>query len=182
MKAHLLSGALLLILTSNATAQEVDAVDTVDTVFLEELTTVEVQDGIRDGTTTVILPTAGTEQNGPHVVLGKHKYIVNYASEQIARRLGNALVAPVVTYVPEGAVDPPSGHMRYAGTITLPNEFFMNLLRRCPARSDWGEGNVVPPVAWEEERGQTRAHRPAVEPPSIGNAAPVTKRASDEAR
>ena len=122
MKAQLLSGALLLMLAPTATAQDVD------TVFLEELTTVEVQDGIRNGTTTVILPTAGTEQNGPHVVLGKHKYIVNYASEQIARRLGNALVAPVVTYVPEGAVDPPSGHMRYAGTITLPSEYFMKLV------------------------------------------------------
>ena len=62
------------------------------------------------------------------MVLGKHKYIVNYASEKIARRLGNALVAPVVTYVPEGAVDPTSGHMRYAGTITLPNEYFMKLV------------------------------------------------------
>ncbi len=122
MKSQILSVALLLMLAHNATAQEVD------TVFLEELTTVEVQDAIRDGTTTVILPTAGTEQNGPHVVLGKHRYIVNYASERIARRLGNALVAPVVTYVPEGEVDPPSGHMRYAGTITLPNEYFMKLI------------------------------------------------------
>ncbi len=122
MKAQLLSGVLLLMLAHDATAQELD------TVFLEELTTVEVQDAIRDGTTTVILPSAGTEQNGPHVVLGKHKYIVNFASEAIARRLGNALVAPVVTYVPEGGLDPPSGHMRYAGTITLPNEYFMKLV------------------------------------------------------
>ena len=80
------------------------------------------------GATTVILPTAGTEQNGPHLALGKHKYIVNYASEQIARRLGNALVAPAVTYVPEGDVEPPTGHMRYPGTITLPDEYFMKLV------------------------------------------------------
>ncbi len=104
------------------------AVDAQRSVFLEELTWTEVAEALERGTTTVIVPTAGTEQNGPHMVLGKHKYIVNAAAERIARRLGNALVAPVVTYVPEGNVDPPSGHMRYAGSITLPNELFMKLL------------------------------------------------------
>ena len=100
----------------------------VNTVFIEEMTWTEVRDAIADGTTTVIIPTAGTEQNGPHMVTGKHRYIIEAASDRIARELGNALVAPVVTYVPEGNVDPPSGHMRYAGTVTLPNEFFMKLL------------------------------------------------------
>lgn len=98
------------------------------TVFLEELTWTEVRDAIDGGATTIIVPTAGTEQNGPHMVLGKHRYIVEHAAAQIADRLGNALVAPTVTYVPEGNVEPPSGHMRYAGTITLPNEYFMKLL------------------------------------------------------
>lgn len=100
----------------------------VNTVFIEEMTWTEVRDAIDRGATTVILPTAGTEQNGPHMVTGKHRYIIEEASDRIARELGDALVAPTVTYVPEGGVDPPSGHMRYAGTITLPNEFFMNLL------------------------------------------------------
>ena len=98
------------------------------TVFLEELTWTEVRDAIQAGTTTVIVSTAGTEQNGPHMVLGKHKFIVEHAAELIARRLGNAMVAPVVTYVPEGDLDPPTGHMRYAGSITLPHEFFVKLL------------------------------------------------------
>ena len=100
-----------------------------DTVFLEELTWTEVRERIDAGTTTAIVPTAGTEQNGPHMVLGKHKYIINHASDLIARELGDALVAPVVTYVPEGSVgEEVSGHMRYAGSITLPNEYFMKLL------------------------------------------------------
>ena len=98
-------------------------------VFLEELTWTEVRDAIDSGTTTIIIPTAGTEQNGPHMVLGKHKFIVNYASSMIARELGNALVAPVVTYVPEGDVNNPTrGHMSKAGTITFPEEFYMKLL------------------------------------------------------
>jgi len=100
----------------------------VNTVFIEEMTWTEIRDAIDAGKTTVILPTAGTEQNGPHMVMGKHRYIIDEASDRIARELGNALVAPAVTYVPEGEVDPPSGHMRYAGTITLPNEFFMKLV------------------------------------------------------
>ncbi len=99
-----------------------------DTVFLDELTWTEVRERIDEGTTTIIVPTAGTEQNGPHMVLGKHKFIINHASNLIARELGNALVAPAVTYVPEGSVENIRGHMQYAGTITLPNEYFMKLL------------------------------------------------------
>jgi creatinine amidohydrolase/Fe(II)-dependent formamide hydrolase-like protein len=99
-----------------------------DTVFIEELTWTEVRDAIKAGKTTVILPTGGTEQNGPHMVLGKHNFIIKHTSERIARTLGNTLVAPVVAYVPEGNIEPPSGHMRYPGAITLPNEHYMKLL------------------------------------------------------
>lgn len=98
------------------------------TVFLEELTWMEVRDAIHSGTTSIILPTGGTEQNGPHVVLGKHNFIVKYTADQIARRLGQTLVAPVLPYVPEGDIEPPTGHMRFPGTITLPNEYYMKLL------------------------------------------------------
>lgn len=95
-----------------------------DTVFIEELTWTEVRDAIKAGKTTIIFPTGGTEQNGPHMVLGKHNVIVRHTAEQIARRLGNALVAPVLAYVPEGNIDPPSDHMRYPGTISLPDDVF----------------------------------------------------------
>jgi creatinine amidohydrolase len=105
-----------------------------DSVFLEDLTWTEVRDAVDAGATTVIVPTAGTEQNGPHMVLGKHRYIVNYTADLIARQLGNAIVAPVITYVPEGDIDPPSGHMRYAGSITLPTEVYTQLLEHA-ARS-----------------------------------------------
>lgn len=98
-----------------------------DTVFVEELTWTEVRDAIKAGKTTIIFPTGGTEQNGPHMVLGKHNFIVKHTAEAIARKLGNALVAPVLAYVPEGNLDPPTSHMQYPGTITLPNEFFMKV-------------------------------------------------------
>ena len=97
-------------------------------VFLEELTWIEVRDALAAGKTTIIIPTGGTEQNGPHLVLGKHNYLVKYKAGEIAARLGNALVAPVIAYVPEGDVDPPTGHMRYAGTITTPQDVFVKVL------------------------------------------------------
>ena len=99
-----------------------------DTVFLEDLTWTELRDQIRSGKTTVIVPIGGTEQNGPHMALGKHNQRVRYLSEKIARTLGNALVAPVIAYVPEGALDPPTAHMRFPGTITTPEEVFEKTL------------------------------------------------------
>lgn len=99
-----------------------------DTVFLEELTWTEVRALIDAGATTVIVPTAGTEQNGPHMVLGKHRYRMEWGSDRIARALGKTLVAPVMTYVPEGDIDPPAGHMRYAGTISIPPDVFRAVL------------------------------------------------------
>ena len=98
------------------------------TVFLEELTSPELAAQIRGGTTTVIVPIGGTEQNGPHMVLGKHNVRVKALSEKVARALGNAVVAPVIAYVPEGSIDPPTGHMRYAGTITVPPEVYRKVL------------------------------------------------------
>jgi len=97
-------------------------------VFLEELTWTEVRDAVRTGKTTVIIPTGGTEQNGPHMVLGKHNIIVKFTAGEIAKQLGNALVAPVMAYVPEGTIAPPSGHMRFPGTISLPEEYFRKVL------------------------------------------------------
>lgn len=49
-------------------------------VFLEELTWTEVRDAVRGGRTTIIVPTGGTEQNGPHMILGKHNIIVKEPS------------------------------------------------------------------------------------------------------
>lgn len=102
--------------------------ETPDTVFLDELTWTEVRDAIASGTTTLIVATAGTEQNGPHVTLAKHRITIRAAADGVARKLGNALVAPIINYVPEGGIDPPTGAMRYPGTMSLPNVYFMKIL------------------------------------------------------
>lgn len=93
-------------------------------VFLEELTWTELQAQIRSGKTTAIIPIGGTEQSGPYIALGKHNARVKLLSEKIALRLGNALVAPVIAYVPEGGLNPPTSHMRFPGTITISDEVF----------------------------------------------------------
>ena len=97
-------------------------------VALEELTWTELAAAIKGGTTTIIVPIGGTEQNGPHMTLGKHNARVRVLAEKIARELGNALVAPVVAYVPEGSLSPPTAHMRFPGTITVPEATFEQLV------------------------------------------------------
>jgi len=99
-----------------------------DTVFLEELTWPELRALVQAGKTTIILPSGGTEQNGPHMALGKHNVRVRALSERIARELGNAVVGPVNAYVPEGGLGPPTGHMRFPGTITVPDDVFRRVL------------------------------------------------------
>ena len=101
---------------------------TPDTVYLEDLTWTEIQEAIQAGRTTIIVPTGGTEQNGPHMAVGKHNVRVRALAGLIARTLGNALVGPVLAYVPEGRLAPPTGHMRFPGTITLPDESFERVL------------------------------------------------------
>jgi creatinine amidohydrolase/Fe(II)-dependent formamide hydrolase-like protein len=97
-------------------------------VTLEDLTWVELRARIRGGATAVIVPTGGTEQNGPHMVLGKHNFIVRHTAKRIAHALGNTLVAPVIAYVPEGRIAPPQGHMRFAGTISVSEPVFAAVL------------------------------------------------------
>lgn len=99
-----------------------------DSVFIDELTSTELQALVRAGKTTALVPIGGTEQNGPHIVLGKHNVRVKVLAEKISLALGNALIAPVIAYVPEGNVNPPTSHMRFAGTLTVPVGTFESVL------------------------------------------------------
>ncbi len=98
------------------------------TVLLEDLTWTEIRDQVQAGKTTIIIPIGGTEQSGPGIAVGKHNARAAFLSQKIAERLGNALVAPVVAYVPEGGYAPPSSHMRFPGTITIPDAVFEQML------------------------------------------------------
>ena len=99
-----------------------------NSVVLEDLTWTELQGAIAQGKTTVIVPIGGTEQSGPYMALGKHNARAQWLAVHIAQELGNALVAPVIAYVPEGGYAPQTSHMRFAGTITVPDDVFEKTL------------------------------------------------------
>jgi len=120
-----------LIPTGAISAQDLDSprpIAGIDTVFIEEMTWMDVRDAIRDGKTTAIVATGGVEQNGPYVASGKHNFVLQATTDAIARELGNALVAPIIKLVPEGSIDPPSGHMRYHATLSVRQETFESML------------------------------------------------------
>ena len=106
----------------NATMSQEEA------VFLENLTSTEVQSKVAAGTTTILIPIGGTEQTGPYVALGKHNARARELSKRIAQQLGKTLVAPVIAYVPEGTINPPAAHMRFTGTISISENTFEALL------------------------------------------------------
>ena len=99
-----------------------------NTVWIEEMTWMDVRDALAEGKTTAIIPTGGIEPNGPWLVTGKHNYVLRANCDAIARNLGDALCAPIMELVPEGRIDPPSGHMRSPGTLSLRQETFQAVL------------------------------------------------------
>lgn len=103
-------------------------IDAASSVWIDELTWMEVRDAVAAGHTTAILSTGGIEQNGPYLVTGKHNVILRGVCEALAKELGNALCAPVIPFVPEGDIEPKSGHMRYPGTISVREETYRMLL------------------------------------------------------
>jgi creatinine amidohydrolase/Fe(II)-dependent formamide hydrolase-like protein len=100
------------------------AAQTQNNLLMERMTSYEIRDAIAAGKTTVILPSGGTEQNGPGMAIGKHNFRALANAQTIARRLGNALVASVIPYTPEGKYDPPQGHLRYPGTMGVPEDVY----------------------------------------------------------
>ncbi|MSR36906.1 MAG: hypothetical protein EXR95_09770, partial [Gemmatimonadetes bacterium] len=71
-----------------------------DEVWIDRMTFMEVRDAIAAGKTTAIIPAGSVEQNGPYSVNGKSEFIMARDAENIARRLGNALIVPVVWFAP----------------------------------------------------------------------------------
>ena len=95
-----------------------------DNVWIEELTVLEIRDLLREGTTTALILTGGIEENGPYLTTGKHNHVMRVMGESIARRLGNALAAPIVTIEPGNPEN-----ARSPGGIRLSPETFQAVLR-----------------------------------------------------
>lgn len=98
-------------------------------VWIDDLTWVEVRDAIAAGKTTAIIFFGSSEQNGPHMAIGKHNFIARYCAEKIAGQLGDALVYPVIPFAITGDAAAKSAHMRFPGTVTLPGDVFSGVVR-----------------------------------------------------
>ncbi len=88
-------------------------------LFIEDLTWIEVRDAVAAGNTTALYYAGSTEQNGPHMATGKHNWIAKHVARRIAAELGNALVYPVMPFAPTGDAVKKTAHMAYAGSVTV---------------------------------------------------------------
>ena len=84
--------ALAVVLTASAASAQTRS------VYIEELTWPEIREAQAAGKTSAVIVAGGIEQNGHHMALAKHNVIARYVGGQIAERLGNALVYPVVPF------------------------------------------------------------------------------------
>ena len=75
-------------------------IEAVESLWIEELTWMEIRDAIRDGFTTALVLTGGVESNGPHLASGKHNYSNRLMGPAVAEALGHTLIAPLVTLEP----------------------------------------------------------------------------------
>lgn len=103
-------------------------IDARHSFWIDELTWMEVRDFVGEKYITAIIPTGGIEQNGPFLTTGKHNVILEATCPIIAEKLGNALCSPIIKFVPEGNIEPPSGMMFFPGTISLRSETYEALL------------------------------------------------------
>jgi creatinine amidohydrolase/Fe(II)-dependent formamide hydrolase-like protein len=88
-------------------------------VYIEDLTWPEVRQAIQSGKTNAIIYTGSTEQNGPHMAIGKHNFIARWVAGAIAIKLGDALVYPTLPFAPTGDAVKRTAHMRFPGSVTL---------------------------------------------------------------
>jgi creatinine amidohydrolase len=114
MNFRLVGLALGLTLTINAELAKAQR-----SVYVEDLTWPEVRAAIQAGKTSAIVYVGSTEQNGPHMAIGKHNFIARYVAGAIAIKLGDALVYPTLPFSITGDAVKKTGHMRFPGSVSL---------------------------------------------------------------
>ena len=119
--AHALAACALVFSAANVVAAP--------PVFVEDLTWQEVQSAIASGRTTALVYAGSTEQNGPHLVLGKHNVVVRHVAGRIAAELGDALVYPIVPFAPTGDAERKTGHMRFPGSVHVSEATYAAIAR-----------------------------------------------------
>ena len=129
-------------------------------LWIDDLTWVEVRDAIAAGKTTAIIFFGSSEQNGPHMAVGKHNFIARYCAEKIAGQLGDALVYPVIPLAITGDAAAKSAHMRFPGSVTLPPDVFSGVVRAV-AQSALAAGFKLVAIMGDHGGGQEEMARVA---------------------
>jgi creatinine amidohydrolase len=119
---------LLPVLVLSLTAGSASAASA--SVYIEELTWPEIRDAIASGRNGAIIYAGSTEQNGPHMALGKHNFIARYTAGKIAEALGDALVYPTLPFAPTGDPVKKTGHMRFPGSVSIQGETFKAIIEQ----------------------------------------------------
>ena len=107
-------------------------------VLLEEYAWPEVETALEQGTRTVVVSVGSVEQHGPHLPLLTDTLIGDEYSQRVAEKLGDALAAPTIRPGCSGH------HMEFPGTITIPPETLMELIRSyCRSFDEHGFEHIV---------------------------------------
>jgi creatinine amidohydrolase len=94
----------------------------VNKLLLEEMSWPEIREALDNGMKTVIIFAGAVEQHGPHMAEITDTVRGYQSAIDLAKRLGNALVAPVIR---PGLSE---HHMALPGTITLRPEVFIGIV------------------------------------------------------
>src|SRR5215472_297185 len=128
-------------------------------LFIERLTWTDVETALRDGKRRAVVCAASTEQHGPHLPEATDALLGEAYAEGLARRLGDALVAPILRPACS------EHHMAFPGSLTISDTLLMDLLdaylaslrrhgfERFVVMSSHG-GNFPVLVEWERTRSQ----------------------------
>ena len=108
------------------------------TVCLEEMVWPAVESALKNGTRTAIVAVGSIEQHGPHLPLNTDTLDGDELSRRIAIKLGDALAAPTIRPGCSGH------HMEFPGTITVPPETLMDVIRSyCRSLDEHGFEHIV---------------------------------------
>jgi creatinine amidohydrolase/Fe(II)-dependent formamide hydrolase-like protein len=129
-------------------------------VWIDDLTWPEVRDAVAGGKSTAIIFVGSSEQNGPHMAIGKHNFIARYCAEKIADKLGDALVYPVIPFAITGDAAAKTAHMRFPGTVTLQPDVFSGVVRNV-AQSALAAGFKLVALMGDHGGGQEELSRVA---------------------
>lgn len=107
-------------------------------VRLGELTWREIETALDEGVRTVIVAVGSIEQHGPHLPLNMDTLDGDELARRIAESLGDALAAPTIRPGCSGH------HMEFPGTISVPPETLMDVIRSyCRSLDEHGFEHVV---------------------------------------